>query len=73
MLLSKANPRFWKQPALKAMLLQHLGLTTGEVVARLEERWADEVAAYDRVHRNALGMADALSTGIVKQFPRRFA
>jgi hypothetical protein len=72
-LLSKANPRFWKRPALKAMLLQHLGLTTGEVVARLEERWTDEVAAYDRVHRHALGMADALSTGIVKQFPRRFA
>ena len=72
-LLSKANPRYWKQPALKAMLLQHLGLTTGEVVARLEERWADEVAAYDRVHRHALMMSDALSTGIVKQFPSRFA
>ena len=72
-LLSKANPRYWKQPALRAMLLQHLGLTTAEVVARLEKRWADEVAAYDRVHRHALGMADALSTGIVKQFPRRFA
>jgi hypothetical protein len=71
-LLSKVNPRFWKEGALTSMLLVHLRLTTDEVVARLRERWAAEVGAYDRVHRHALGMADALSAGIIGQFPGRF-
>ena len=71
-LLNKVNPRFWKRAALTSMLNEHLTLTTGEVLARLNHDWNADVAAYDRIHRHALGMADALSTGIVKQFPRRF-
>jgi hypothetical protein len=71
-LLSKVNPRFWKKAALTSMLNEHLKLTTAEVVARLNHDWSADVAAYNRIHRHALGMADALSTGIVKQFPRRF-
>ena len=71
-LLNKVNPRFWKRAALRSMLNEHLTLTTAEVVARLNHDWNADVAAYDRIHRHALGMADALSTGIVKQFPRRF-
>jgi hypothetical protein len=71
-LLNKVNPRFWKRAALTSTLNEHLTLTTAEVVARLNHDWSADVAAYDRIHRHALGMADALSTGIVKQFPRRF-
>jgi hypothetical protein len=71
-LLHKVNPRHWQQGALRAMLLEHLRLTTAEAVARLQGNWAADVAAYDRVHRHALGMADALSAGLVAQFPRRF-
>ena len=71
-LLSRANPRYWKRAALTSMLNEHLRLTTAEVVARLQRDWTADVAAYDGIHRHALGMADALSTGIVKQFPRRF-
>ena len=70
--LSKANPRHWKRPALSAMLRMHLELTTREAVARLQGNWQADVAAYDAVHRHALGMADALSSGLVAQFPRRF-
>jgi hypothetical protein len=71
-LLSKANPRHWKRAQLTSMLNEHLRLTTAEVVARLGRDWEADVAAYDRIHRHALGMADALAIGIVKQFPRRF-
>jgi hypothetical protein len=70
--LSKANPRYWKRGALTAMLFMHLRLTTAEVVDRLHGDWDADVASYDKIHVHALGMADALSTGIVKQFPRRF-
>ena len=71
-LVSKANPRHWQRGDLRAMLNEHLRLTTEEVVARLQGKWAADVAAYDRIHRHALGMADTLSDGIVDQFPKRF-
>jgi hypothetical protein len=70
--LSRANPRFWKRAALTSMLFEHLRLTTTEVFARLTGDWNADVASYDKIHLHALGMAEALSTGIVKQFPRRF-
>jgi len=70
--LNRANPRHWKLAALEHMLQEHLALTTDEAVARLEGDWTADVAAYDKIHRHALGMADQLSTGLVKQFPRRF-
>lgn len=71
-LLAQANPRNWRRGALLAMLREHLRLTTLEAVARLQGDWAADVAAYDRIHRHALGMADALSAGLVAQFPGRF-
>ena len=70
--LSKANPRFWKLGAMKAMMYAHLALTTDEVVARLQAKWAADVRAYDRTHVQILHMADMLSSGLVKQFPARF-
>jgi hypothetical protein len=57
---------------MKEMLHEHLRLTTDEAVARLQADWDRDVAAYDEIHVQALGMADMLSMGIVEQFPRRF-
>jgi hypothetical protein len=70
--LSSANPRNWKLGEMKAMMHDHLSLTTNEVVARLQQDWEADVKAYDRIHGQILHMADMLSTGIVKQFPNRF-
>jgi acyl-coenzyme A synthetase/AMP-(fatty) acid ligase len=71
-LLSKANPRFWKLGAMKTMMHEHLKLTTDEVVARLQGKWAADVRAFDRVHVQILHMSDMLSDGLVGQFPARF-
>jgi hypothetical protein len=66
--LSKANPN-WPEADLKAMLHEHLALTTDEVVGRLKKDWAADIAAYDKGHMHILKLADALAEGIAKQFP----
>ena len=70
--LSKANPN-WPRATLVDMMNQHLSTTTDEVVARLTKNWEADVRAYDAVYTHILAMADALSDGIVKQFPAKFA
>jgi hypothetical protein len=68
--LSNANPN-WPRQTLLDMLNQHLALTTQEAVARLQQRWTDDAATFDRIFEQAMMMADALSDGIAKQFPSR--
>ena len=51
----------------------HLSTTTDEVVARLNKKWDEDVRAFDEVYRHILMMSDALSDGIIKQFPDKFA
>ena len=55
-----------------AMMEDHLDRTTEEVVARLKSDWTGDVAAYDKVHAQALQMADMLSNGIIANFPAKF-
>ena len=71
-LLASVNPRYWPLATLKIEMAKHLALTTQEAVARLQGRWAADVAAYDKVHRHILHMSDLLADGLVKQFPNRF-
>jgi len=71
-LLANVNPRYWTLARMKSEMSKHLALTTQEVVARLDGRWAADVGAYDRVHRHILHMSDLLADGIVKQLPNRF-
>ena len=70
--LSSANPKNWPLGELRAMLRTHIDLTTAEAVARLTGDWEADIAAFDQIHVQALEMADHLSTGIVRQFPRKF-
>lgn len=71
--LHEANPRHWPLEEMKAMMRDHLDLTLTEAVARLEGRYADDVTAYDEIHRQILHMADMLSDGLIAQFPAKFA
>jgi hypothetical protein len=67
------NPESWSLAELDAMMKDHLDLTLTEAVARLEGRYADDIAAYEEVHQQILGMADMLSDGIIAQFPSAFS
>jgi hypothetical protein len=71
-LLAGVNPRHWPLAKMKSELAMHLRLTTEEAVARLQGKWQADIAAYDKIHRHALHLADLLSDGLVKQFPQRF-
>jgi hypothetical protein len=42
------------------------------VVARLQHKYDEDVAAFDAVYAHILHMADVLSDGIIKQFPEKF-
>jgi len=69
--LAAANPN-WPEDDVRDLLAQHLSLTKGEAVARLEQNWEADVAAFDDIFTEILTMADALADGIVAQFPERF-
>ena len=69
---NSVNPRYWKLGAMKAEMRMHLKLTTEEAVASLQGNWTADVAAYDKIHRHALHVADTAVDGLVKQFPKRF-
>ena len=69
--LSKANPN-WPRATVADLMKMHLSTTTAEVVARLKKDWEGDVRAYDAVYDHILKMADALSDGIIKQFPEKF-
>ena len=70
-LLAGANPN-WPRATLVTMMNAHLSTTKDEVVARLTKNWDADVRAYDAVYAHILAMADALSDGIIKQFPAKF-
>lgn len=70
-LLSSANPN-WPSDDVADLLRQHLKLTKDEATARLQQRWADDIEAFDQIFTEILTIADVLATGIIKQFPERF-
>jgi hypothetical protein len=70
--MNQMNPQFWPLDEGKKMWKEHLDATVAEVLAHHEDRFADEVAAYDLVHDLAVEMADFFSNGVMQQFPSRF-
>jgi hypothetical protein len=70
--LHNANPENWSLDDMKMMMHEHLDLTLQEAVDYLHGNYSASVADYEHVHIEILNMADMLSDGIIKQFPKKF-
>lgn len=54
------------------MFYEHLALTKSEAVSILNKDYQSSVKLYDKIEKEALEMADAITAAIVKQFPQVF-
>ncbi|AVX07772.1 glycosyltransferase [Priestia megaterium] len=69
--LSQANP-YLKNEDLKKLLYMHLKLVTNDLSASLEKDWEARIVAIDEGVSHIILMADTISAGVVKQFPKKF-
>ena len=69
--LAGANPN-WPAQDVADLLNLHLELTKKEAVARLTEKWEEDIAAFDDIFTEIMTVSDTLSDGIIKQFPDKF-
>lgn len=70
--LGAANS-YWPEKVVVDLLSLHLSLTKDEAVARLQKDYVKDAEIFDQILTEILTLADALSEGIVKQFPEKFA
>lgn len=65
--MHRMNP-FWRPQDMRPMWREHLDLTLNEAVQILGGQYAESVATFDTIERQALQMADAFWRGIIRQF-----
>lgn len=70
-LLGRINP-YWSEEDWQTMLHEHLVLVKAEAVDMLSKNYEAGIEIYDEIERQALGMADMMSGGIIKNFPYTF-
>ncbi|HET7579904.1 MAG TPA: LysM domain-containing protein [Bacillales bacterium] len=69
--LSSINP-YLTEEGVRKMFFTHLDLTAKEAVSMINKDYKTDVAVFDEIEKEALEMADAISSAIVKQFPDLF-
>ncbi len=69
--LSNSNPNL-KNEELKELLYMHLKLVTDDVVASVQKNWSNRITSIDEGVSHIILMSDAISSGVVKQFPDKF-
>ncbi len=70
--LAKAYPKNWPQADLREMMKMHITQTIGYASDILNGKYADAISKYETAEMHMANMADALTNGIAKQFPRKF-
>jgi len=69
--LASINP-YWSMDEWKQMLYEHLRLTKTEALLWLNSDYEKAINILDDIERQALGMADMMTEGIIRQFPNMF-
>ncbi|KAB2338089.1 acetylglutamate kinase [Cytobacillus depressus] len=69
--MNTINPN-WPVKDVREMFYEHLRLTKLEAVYMINKNFAADIAVYDQIQKQALGMADVFTSGIIKQFPAAF-
>lgn len=69
--LSDINP-YWTAQEWRRMLYDHLAMTKTEATDLLTQKYADSDTIFDNIEREALEMADLMTQGIIRQFPKSF-
>ena len=65
--LGSINP-YWSEQQWRMLLHEHLALVKAEAVDMLTGQYEAGIAVYDQIEIQALGMADVMAAGIIKQF-----
>src|SRR6185436_7930331 len=65
--MSRLNPKYWNRSSVRAMWNDHLEHTLDEALAHLANDFGADVAAFDKIHEQALKMADFFSNGVIRQ------
>lgn len=63
------NP-YWSEQEWKRLLYDHLAMTKNEAVYMLNKQYTDSINVFDNIEMQALNMADTMTYGIARLFPR---
>ena len=69
--LGSINP-YWSVQEWRKLLYDHLAMTKAEATDILTQKYAESINMFDNIEQEALTMADAMTQGIVRQFPQYF-
>lgn len=69
--LSSINP-YWSVQEWQKMLYDHLAMTKAEAVAILTQKYEDSINIFENIEQEALVMADAMTRGLIRQFPQNY-
>ena len=69
--LSSINP-YWSVQEWQKMLYDHLAMTKAEAVAILTQKYEDGINIFENIEQEALMMADAMTRGLIRQFPQYY-
>lgn len=70
--LATANPKYWPQAGMRAMMKAHIDQTIAYGSDELTGQYAEGIAVYDQAEAHMVLMADELSSGIISAFPKIF-
>ena len=65
--LSLINP-YWNQQKWRDMMYSHLSMTEKETVLKLKKEYPKDIKMFEHIEKEALDMADYMSTGIIRKF-----